>query len=400
MTMTDKNIVKDYITTITILEHITDSIFILDGAANIQYANKAAIEMLKSSMEELKNKNITQFLCFPNEYSPYSNDDRFFNLIENIDRGIFNEVEMTLVNNDIAIPVVVSFGLVRNARNNIQFMIVSAKDISIRKQLEKEIEQKREMSVSQNKIKSLGDMAVSLVHQLSQPLATIKLQVDLTQKKLDNPKNTKKKIRENLEQISILLDSMSESVNNVRNFAFKVDDSSLRRVNLKESIQNAANQIAYELQERGISIEVEAEKSLPFVSAVPINIEQVFVMLIKYFWHIRDNNHPNRSVTNLYFTLSSVGNKWIKIMISDNKELPHKDYVLREINWLTEITQMIFFMKVELSTIKAIIESMGGDIKVKKDNVGNTCFILRVPADEKTERDQLINLIELLHHEN
>lgn len=55
-------------------------------------------------------------------------------------------------------------------------------------------------------------------------LATIKLQVELTQKKLSNSKYTKKDITENLDQVSKLLDNMSDTINSVRNFAFKVDD--------------------------------------------------------------------------------------------------------------------------------------------------------------------------------
>ncbi len=395
----NKSVVKDYITTITILEHISDSIFILDASAKIQYANNAALEILKMSIEELKDRNISDFLAGQEDTLEDQDKNKFINLIDDIDRGIFNEVEMSLLNRGIVTPVVVSFGLVKNAQKEIQFIITSIKDISIRKQLEKEIEQKKDMSQSQNMIKSLGDLAVSLVHRLSQPLATIKLQVELTQKKLTNEKYTKKNINENLEQISGLLDNMSDTINSVRNFAFKVDDDSLKLVNLDNCIQNAVNQISYELQEREITIDINSEKNLPMVSAIPINIEQAFVMLMKFFWNKFKSENTIITERQIFFTVSNVEDKWNKILVSDNKELENKKYVHRDINRLTDLNKMISDMKVELSAIKAIIESMGGDVKAKKNKQKNVCFIFRIPADEKTERNQLINLIELLHED-
>jgi len=387
----DKNIVKDYITTITILEHISDAIFILDAQTRIQYANLAAIQSLRISMEELKDKEISVYLRQQKESQ--NEKDHIDNLIESINQEVLNEVEMTLQGRSAIIPVMVSFGMVKNANKEVQFIIVSVKDISIRKQLEKEIAQKKEITLSQNRIKSMGDLAVSLVHQLSQPLATIKLQLELAERKLDAADFDKEKFKSSLQRITGVVESMSTTLNNVRHFAFKVDDDSLKLIDLNDSINNALSQISYELQENEIKVDVETEQSLPLVSGVPINIEQVFIMLIKYFRLTHEKNKEKITPSNIFIKITRTENKWVDVFISEDRELITTKLVKKD------IADVIFNMKVELSTIKAIIETMGGLIKVKKNENDATCFELRIPADEKTERDQLLNLIELMHQE-
>jgi len=386
----NKNSIKDYITTITILEHISDFIFILDSQSGIQYANSAAIQSLKVSMEELKGRKISDYLFLQDKRSADSKK-YFENLMDSINQGIFNELEMELENRSVSFPVLVSFGLVKNAKQELRFIIVSAKDISIRKQLDKEIAQKKEITLSQNRIKSMGDLAVSLVHQLSQPLASIKLQIELTQKKMESPKITNQNIKDSLQKISDVADGMSGTLNNIRHFAFKVDDDSMKLLDLNESLKNALSQISYELQENEVSVHIESDKNMPFVSGVPINIEQVFVMLIKYFRIIIEKGTDKTTPSDVFIKLLKVDNKWVDVFISNEKNLINKRIEKRD------IADVIYNMKVELSTIKAIIETMGGIIKVKKDEKENTCFEIRFPADEKSERDQLINLIELLH---
>ena len=51
-----------------------------------------------------------------------------------------------------------------------------------------------------------------------------------------------------------------------------------------------------------------------------------------------------------------------------------------------------------LSFSYEIISSMGGDIFLNTSGEKNeTCFIVRIPVEQDNERDQLANLIELLH---
>lgn len=386
---------KDYLTTVTILEHISDSIFILDENAKIQYANKAALELLKTEIYDLQNIPISNILKTDKKY--LNNDkDNFTDLIEYIDQGIFSEIEMSLANGKIKVPVVVSCGLVKNSLQEIQYIIVSAKDISIKRLLEKEQEEKKELSQSQNHIESLGDLAVSLVHQLSQPLATIKLQVELTQRKLNDTDNSKENISESLAQISSLLDNMSDSINNVRNFANKVDDHNLKLVDLNDCIQQAINHISYELQEKNIFIHIDSEKQLPFVSAVPIHIEQTFIMLIKFFEHKFNLMPNNKKDHTIYLNFKTVETKRIEILVSDNKlDLENKYQFKKGKDNINNYTQSPF----ELSTIRAVVGSMGGDVRIKNNESG-TMFLLRIPASQNSERDQLFNLIDLLHKDS
>ena len=52
---TNPNIIltKDYATTVMILEHLPDAIFILDSVGVIQYVNKSALDLLQTSFHKL-----------------------------------------------------------------------------------------------------------------------------------------------------------------------------------------------------------------------------------------------------------------------------------------------------------------------------------------------------------
>ncbi|MCD6441549.1 MAG: PAS domain-containing protein, partial [Candidatus Marinimicrobia bacterium] len=53
---------KDYFTTITILESISDAIFILDKDGKIKYANKGALNILRIDIDDLIGRFIDEIL--------------------------------------------------------------------------------------------------------------------------------------------------------------------------------------------------------------------------------------------------------------------------------------------------------------------------------------------------
>ncbi|WP_456408408.1 PAS domain S-box protein, partial [Caldithrix abyssi] len=170
---------RDYQTTITILEHLTDAIFILKPDGAIQYANRVACDLLGLPLSQILKNNLNDFL-----QPPFLFEENEKSFLEQIYQHSILELERTLKHGSYATPVVISFGFVRNNQDEVDFIIASARDVSVRKNLEKELYQQQLYAQSRDRYKELGELAINIVHRLSQPITSIRLLVEMMQKKL------------------------------------------------------------------------------------------------------------------------------------------------------------------------------------------------------------------------
>ena len=88
--------IQDYSATITILEHLSDAIFILSSKGNIEYANKSALDLLGVNSFELINNSIESLIV---------NGKESKNVLKEINQGSFNEIETEFSVKDLSIPV-------------------------------------------------------------------------------------------------------------------------------------------------------------------------------------------------------------------------------------------------------------------------------------------------------
>ena len=374
----------DYLTTITILENISDAIFILDASGKIEYINKIAQEILQTESNRIVGKSICDFIVLEDSM----NECDRYDLIRNINQGVYNEFETNLINKNIKTPVILSFGIIRNNLNEIKYIIVSAKDITIKKQLEKELKEKQHVIITQDKLKSLGELAISLVHEITQPLSSMKLNIEHIEKMSGRPGIEQSILKEKLGQLSKLVNIIAESVDRTRNFAFQVENHSLQLINIKDSIKNALHQTDYELKNKNIQVKLNYKKNIPYILANQISLEQVFILIIKYCFHTVEGRYNPDRITRLTIDLTTFQNKWVEIQISNN---------LKDINLPVLHERIDSRMKHNLTTIRSIITNIGGDISVSYNKNRGTIFFIRIPLAQQEERSQLFSLIELLH---
>jgi PAS domain S-box-containing protein len=396
----DQHMLRDYSTTITILEHLSDAIFILNADGEIEYANKVALDMLSLRMNDLIGSNLDNFIMTKIDFENLSENGKNGFLLENIYRGVFNEFETSLVNKEYVTPVVISFGLVRDLEGNINYIIASAKDITIRKQLEREMEQQQLLALSRDRYRELGELAVNMVHNLSQPVTSIRLSIELLSKQIARGDVKPEQMNKHLQKVLDMLDSITGSITNVRNFAFLTEDESLKPMQLKDVLKQSLQQIAYELNENNIAINVDSVQKLPQIMANPINIQQMFVALIKFLaQEIKLKDAASETVLSseksIIIKIRNNRDRWLQIVLQDNSKYPEKD---EQPKMKSAEDPLVINTNLELTVVQIILTSIGGDFKVEHDKNGHSIFVLRIPIDLAKERDQLLNLIELMHN--
>ncbi|HDY75062.1 MAG TPA: PAS domain S-box protein, partial [Candidatus Marinimicrobia bacterium] len=208
-------VVKDYATTISILDHLSDAIFMVDKHGVVQYANKRTFELLKVDIQGLRGRMIDEL--FPQKLSEFGETN---SLVDHFKNGHYSDLNTYIVFQDISIPVHASFSIVKTANGDIDFIIVSVKDMTIQKSLEKELRNQQIMSISRDRIRALGELSVSLVHELSQPLASLQMRLELLQNKIQGDE-TNSRLMKHFAELDDLISRINNSVQVVRTFAFQ-----------------------------------------------------------------------------------------------------------------------------------------------------------------------------------
>jgi len=365
---------QDYLTTITILDHLTDAIFILTPQGKIEYANSSALEIVGQSMLEISGKELSGIVKL-HDHEQFLND---------INSGIFNEYETEINGKEYGVPVYINFGVVRDKDNQVRYIIASARDVGWRKEMERIVSQRQMMSLSKTRYKEMGELAISLVHNVGQPLTALQLKLELTRKEvLKEPTNIKKMLA-HVDKMSELLESIRSTIENARRFANQTESDAFDVINMVEIIRQARRQLDYEFTENNVIAHINIEQKKLMVMANAITLQQVFVTLFRI--HLRHIIISNPATENriIVLNITDMDNKWLEIhIVSGADSLPNEEDIS---------------FKLDLQVVEMIAESAGGDFKWFSSAGSGIIFQLRLPLDTEKERDQLKNLIEMFHH--
>ena len=264
---------KDYATTVMILEHLPDAIFILDSVGVIQYVNKNALDLLQTSFQKLRGILIDDVFL-----QTFNAEEGKESLEKQIRKGNIQNLDTHLVFEGVSVPVYASFNVIENIKGESTFIIVSAKNASFQKSLEKELKHQQILTISRDRIRALGELSVGLVHNISQPLTALEMRLELMREQLVEANEEIDK--ESFEEIKHLVSQINNSIRVIRLFANQTEDESIGMVNIAEAIRNAHKLVEYELLKRKIDVSIEFSDDLPFIVGNALLLEQVFVNLI------------------------------------------------------------------------------------------------------------------------
>jgi len=394
--------IKDYTTTVLILESITDGVFILNSDGRIEYANKSSLDLLGAKFDEVKGKFIDEFLVDSTELNRpgvSEDEEECPSLLEKLRNGIFRNIECYLVNKQNVTPVLVTFNPIKSKKGEVEYIIVIVNDISDIKAMEKELKKSQVIAVSRDRLRALGELTVGLIHQISHPLNAMHLRLDMLKSRLkEKGKISTDKLLSCIKDIDNMINKMVNIINSMRLFAQQTEDNVLEIVNIQEVIENVVSMFMYELKNLDIELIVEHRKDIPYILANPLLIEQVLINLVS---NARDAfiYNPKKRERDRRIRIRTGVNpgKWVEIYVEDNA-----GGIDRSV--LDRIWEPFFTTKeidrnsgIGLTMCKNIIDSIGGNIKVGVRDGESTIFKVILPIEQKSETQELRNLIEIFH---
>lgn len=277
------------------------------------------------------------------------------------------------------------------AKGEIFFTII-IRDITQRKEDEarrlaaQEIEAQKVLSMRSDRLRSLGEMAAGIAHELNQPLQGVRGLAEYLKISVDRGwKLTEEKIRERSNLIVQQADRMVHIIDHVRTFAREAGKPELRHVQINDIVRSSVDMLNAQLRSRSIELDIQLNDNLPLILANPFSLEEVIINLLinsRDAIEERIRFKPEASIQKIILHTSLVGKDHIQIQITDyGVGIPE--------SIIDKVFDPFFTTKgpdkgtgLGLSISKTIVEQFGGYISIQSEYGKFTTVIISFPINK------------------
>jgi signal transduction histidine kinase len=260
----------------------------------------------------------------------------------------------------------------------------------IAERMTKELEQQRAVAMRSDRLRSLGEMAAGIAHELNQPLVGVRGLAEHILIAQDRGWNMDARaIREKVATIVEQADRMSHIIEHVRIFAREAGKPELRPVNVNDVVESSTNLLGAQFASHGLTLEKSLAMDLPPVLANPFTLEEVVLNLLL---NARDaveerlQSEPDMQTPGVFLRTQAFmenGHSMVRIEIRDNgigipQEIQGK------------IFDPFFTTKAPdkgtglgLSISKTILEEFRGTLIMTCMPEKGTTAVITLPAEEK-----------------
>jgi len=350
----------------SIFNNIPNPVFVLDeNTLELLDCNQSVKSVYGFSKNEIIKKSFLKF--FMDEEKKTMDK-----LIKS--SSILNQIKQVTQNNKI---IYVDIWISPSEYNDNKVLLVTTSDITKRLETEQEL-------IQAGKLATLGEMSTGIAHELNQPLSVIKTASDFILKKTNQNAIIDKSIQHKLlSKINSNVDRASKIIEHMRNFARK-SDINFEKMSVNEILKRAYAIFSQQLKVRGIEVVWDLTEDLPFITADPSRIEQVFInLLVNARDAIEEKSKKNASrIDNekIFITTGMSKTRYIVVKVKDTgigieeetkEKLFEPFFTTKEVGKGTGLG---------LSISYGIIKECKGDIKaVSNENCDGTTFIIKFP---------------------
>lgn len=260
-------------------------------------------------------------------------------------------------------------------------------EITRRQKVEKQLEEQRTLQMRSDRLRSLGEMAAGIAHELNQPLVGVRGKAELTLLSLAQKEHlVPQKIENNARTIIEQVDRMVHIIDHVRLFARDAGKVETSRVDLNNIVCSALNLVMAQFKSHNLHLEKILAPHELFVLVNPFSVEEVIFNLLT---NARDAVESKRKKADRSYRpditirtgsggLENQKNIWIEI--NDNGiGIPE--------SIASNIFDPFFTTKdpdkgtgLGLSICKSIVEGFGGTIDCDSRAGEGTAFTIHFPA--------------------
>jgi len=151
-------------------------------------------------------------------------------------------------------------------------------EIQERRRVERELLEAQRGLARSNRLAAVGEMSAAVVHELSQPLAALRMFVAGTRKFLE--KGDAATAAENLDEIDSLQLRMASLTQELKRFA-RPGESRIEKVDLRDSVRAAEKLVRPRFDETGVALLLDLPDEPLEAETAPLRVEQILVNLLR-----------------------------------------------------------------------------------------------------------------------
>lgn len=286
--------------------------------------------------------------------------------------------------------------LVRDKLGKPDYIIGMIEDITQRKKAEEqreraleELEKQRTLSARSDRLRSLGEMAAAISHELYQPLVGVRGRAEhllIAQKrKWDVKPET---YRKNLSDIIESADRMNHIIEHVRLFAREAGKPESSPVSVNEVVLSTIKLISEQFRSHGLSLKKRLTKTVQMIQINPYSLEEVLLNLMTNARDaVEERMVIDKAFENPTVTIGTkmVGDKdesRMQIIISDNGIGISVENMDRLFDPFFTTKETDKGTGLGLSIVKSIVEQYDGAVSIKSKLNQGTRVVIEFPVSE------------------
>ena len=274
------------------------------------------------------------------------------------------------------LPVALSFTPL--STDGEKLMIMSLRDLSLRKQLEAEREEMQRQLYQSSKLASIGELSAGVAHEINNPLNGI---INFAQLLKDEEKPRSEFEQQMIDGIIDEGERIAQIVRGLLTFA-RTDTHELQRVPFADAIETSIALFGRQFEKDGIVLEIDLEPGLPLVRADGSRLRQVVVNMLSNAHHALKAKPIDPNERKLFRISARRVGEVVRVEFYDNGVgIKKKD--------LNKVFDPFFTTRREtggtglgLSVTFGIIRDFGGTIRVESEEGKFTRFIVELSAVE------------------
>ncbi len=245
-------------------------------------------------------------------------------------------------------------------------------EIKERRRVELELLEAQEGLARSSRLAAVGEMSAAVVHELSQPLAALRMFVAGTRKFLD--KGDMQTASENLTEIDSLQMRMASLTQELKRFA-RPGESRIETIDLRESIRTAEKIVRPRFDETGVDLVLDLPDYVLDAKTAPLRIEQILVNLLRNGADAAAASDDGRVRLE-----ANVEEGEIVLRISDNGPGIPEDLRLRIFDPFFSTKANSGGMGLGLAISIRLAEDLGGNLTARANAPAGALFEFRLPA--------------------
>ena len=353
----------------SILETVPDAMIVIDHRGIVQSFSKAAERLFGYTAADVHGQNVKMLMQSPYRGQHDGYLKRYLTTGERRIIGI-GRVVVGLRKDGSTFPMELSVGEVN--QNGHQLFTGFIRDLTDRQQTERRLQELQDGLLHVSRLRSMGQMAAALAHELNQPLTATANYVRAALRMIEQPEPNMARVRQAMNLAAQQTLRSGEIIRRLRAFVAR-GEVAKRPESVAKVIEEASALALVGAKERGIKVLIRIDPDLPTAEVDRVQIQQVLLNLIRNAVEAMEG-HEVRELS--IGTATEAGAVLVSVADTGGGIPPEIETRLFQ----PFVTTKADGMGIGLSVCRTIVEAHGGRLWVESNTGGGSVFRFTLPS--------------------